>query len=110
LRRDSGVRETMLVAVIAVIAVPAVIVGTRATIRETRDMKNVRKDKPITLEMKERGERNQLIGSKSKIETRGEGHSHNHSHRNTKNLRGVKKKRKIIGSLKEIMRGSKREE
>ena len=105
MRRDSGVRETMLVAVIAVAAVIAVIVGTRATIRGTRDMKNVRKDKLITLEMKDRGERNQIIGSKSKIETRGEGHSH----RSTKNLREVKKEWKI-GSLKERMRANKRKE
>jgi hypothetical protein len=112
LRRDSVVRETMLVAVIAVAAVIVVIVGTRATIRGTRatirgtrDMKNVRKDKPNTLEMKDRGERNQIIGSKSKIETRGEGHSH----RSTKNLRGVKREWKI-GSLKERMRANKKKE
>jgi hypothetical protein len=109
LRRDSGVRETMLVAVIAVAAVivgtRATFRGTRATIRGTRDMKNVRKDKPNTLEMKDRGERNQIIGSKSKIETRGEGHSH----KNTKNLRGVKREWKI-GSLKERMRANKRKE
>jgi hypothetical protein len=101
LRRDSGARETMLVEVIAVIVV------TRANIRGTRDMKNVRKDKPITLEMKDRGEKNQHIGSKNRVKTRVEGHSHNQSHRNTKNLRGAKIEWKI-GSLKERMRANKR--
>jgi hypothetical protein len=91
LRRDSEVREIMVI-----------VVKTGVAILETRDM---RKGLAITIERKEKGQRKRQNGFKKREQReRSRG-----GHRNTKNLKEARKEWKI-GSLKERVSPNKREE